>query len=232
MDIHFSKILHIGEFDFALNFKIEEDFFPFFLQDLKGKKAYIDINLLNTKIDLNEKDFFKKVEEKIILKKNSIFIPRPPIPQTIKIAISNYITFYSKTSFILHSGGITGKNNFVNLFIAESGGGKSTLCTFLREKTLNDDILIITKQNGKFYAQTTPFGFFNKIECRIVDRIFYLIKSKENKVKKIDFKEGIKLFLKNVPKNSNYNLILEFLSKKKQHYLYFSLNGRKFIEQI
>jgi hypothetical protein len=74
------------------------------------------------------------------------------------------------------------------LFLAESGGGKSTTAELLKDKfpTLNDDITLIRKLGTKYYLFQTPFvekPWWIKKTTKLypVGKIFFLHKSSEFK---------------------------------------------------
>lgn len=66
-------------------------------------------------------------------------------------------TLGKKDAFILHSSSVKIGNN-ANLFMAFSGGGKSTIMKFLNDRytSLADDSVIIKKEKGKYYMYQTP----------------------------------------------------------------------------
>ncbi len=66
-------------------------------------------------------------------------------------------TLGKKNAFILHSSSVKIGDN-ANLFMAFSGGGKSTIMKFLSDKysSLGDDSVIIKKEAGKYYMYQTP----------------------------------------------------------------------------
>ncbi len=240
LDTHFSKaglIVKIGEFDFIFNFKLDENLYSPLLKFSSPPSHKKNIYIFTSKIDISkevkDKDtFFNLTEKNIKIEGESIFIPKPPTIQGIKFGISRFITERSKNSFLIHAGSIINKRGNVNLFVGESGAGKSTICSFSKDKILNDDTIVITKGKNSFYAQSTFLGYFSKIECRKIENIFFIKKSMENRVEKIGLKEGLSLILRNVPENSNYNLILEMFTKHRFFRLNFNLKGRDFVRKL
>lgn len=241
MVIHINKgsyLIKIGEFDFFLNFEVK-DYIAKFLKGFISQKADKPIDIYKSseiKIapdKIKNKDvFFDLIEKNIKIEGKNIFIPTPITLQSIRFGISKFITVNSKNSFLLHGGGVRNKNGNVNLFIAESGGGKSTICFFNRENVLNDDMIIVTKGKNHFYAQSTPFGYYKKVECGKIENIFFLKKYSENKIEEINVKNSLREILKNVPKNSNYNLLLEMVKKIKTSILCFNLKGEDFVKRL
>lgn len=79
------------------------------------------------------------------------------IQNTLRFAFYSNLILHSATS--LHSSGIIRKGRAA-LFVAESGGGKSTVVDLASDGTflLNEDCVIIRNLNGNFNAFSNPFG--------------------------------------------------------------------------
>ncbi len=96
---------------------------------------------------------------------------------------------------ILHGGGLIFKEKGY-LFVGHSDAGKTTLVKIFQDhaKILNDDRMIVRKENGSFYLYGTPWH--GELSLVAPDRvplkaILFLNQAKENKVEKT---EGIDAF--------------------------------------
>ena len=96
----------------------------------------------------------------------------------------------------LHSASVV-KDNKVYLFIAPSGGGKSTIYSLAKEKgydALDDESCIIKRKNKRFYASIYPC--FRESPAPHdeweVGGVFFLDKSKINKVREIPVIDAIR----------------------------------------
>lgn len=132
------------------------------------------------------------------------------------------------------------------LFLAESGGGKSTSTELLKDEfpTLNDDITLIRKLGSKYYVFQTPFiekPWWIRKSSKLypVGKIFFLHKSAEFKVKPIPNRQPLTANLlkqviaaqnpdKNVMKN-----VKDFVRHTNNFYdLYFEKNSEELIKLI
>ncbi|OGG18169.1 hypothetical protein A3D78_04230 [Candidatus Gottesmanbacteria bacterium RIFCSPHIGHO2_02_FULL_39_14] len=92
--------------------------------------------------------------------------------------------------FILHASAAS-INGKANIFLAPSGGGKSTITKFLPDyiKTIGDDNIIIRKHNNEYMVFQTPFEEKNRLNKNNVGyklkNIYFLKKSTKTAVTKI-----------------------------------------------
>ncbi|MGB3241388.1 MAG: hypothetical protein WBB66_00840 [Candidatus Omnitrophota bacterium] len=108
----------------------------------------------------------------------------------------SFIAFQNFLDMIfLHSASIVvgGK---LYLFAASSGGGKSTICDLARKdglKVLDDEFCVIKRKRGRFYTGVFPCfkAPFDPYEERQLEGIFFLEKSKRNKIRTISTNEAI-----------------------------------------
>jgi len=86
-------------------------------------------------------------------------------------------------SFLIHASGVIRKGNGF-AFAGRSGSGKSTIASLSSQETvLNDEIVIVRKQNGGFQVRSTPFnGFFKnkKNSSAPLKAVFLLEHAQEN----------------------------------------------------
>ncbi|MFH1878108.1 MAG: hypothetical protein ABH883_04815 [Candidatus Omnitrophota bacterium] len=106
---------------------------------------------------------------------------------------------------LLHSAlVISGGKTF--LFVAPSGGGKSTLCAYALEKgrtVLSEEMCIVKKKDSAFYARRFPFcvAEYDAEVLQKVGGIFFLNKSEKNSLSKISVLEA---FQRAVPEATSY----------------------------
>lgn len=109
----------------------------------------------------------------------------------------SFLVFQNSLNVIfLHTASAVIKNK-TNLFIAPSGGGKSTFCSLAREEgldILDDEVCMIKKYNSKFYASTFPclMPFDFQLEHIEIEKVFFLNKSKVDEVCDIAILDAIK----------------------------------------
>ncbi len=88
------------------------------------------------------------------------------------------------------------------LFIAADGGGKSTIAKLSEGKVvLNDDRILIRKQEGRFIMYGTPWhGEFKRVSKVSVpiSKVFFLRKAKHNYIFSLTSKQAMIKFLNNV----------------------------------
>ena len=80
------------------------------------------------------------------------------------------------------------------LFIAPSGGGKTTICSLAEEmgiKVLNDEICVVKKGEDGFLAGELP-SFFDVQDNLGIEAIFFLEKSRINRVEELSTVEAIR----------------------------------------
>ncbi len=124
-------------------------------------------------------------------------------------------------SFIVHAAGVV-RNGKGYVFTGRPGSGKSTIAFLsLEDIVLNDEMIIIEKNNDHFFVRSTPFNgsFTCKQEGIAPLKGIYLLKhAKENylnPLKKIDF---IRSFIREIgnpginpsEKNTNHLKVIEF----------------------
>lgn len=147
---------------------------------------------------------------------------------------------------ILHASSVL-VNNKAYLFLAKSGGGKSTSMRLLSKfyKPLADDTIIIKKEDKKFFLYQTPLqeknrGIVEKNNQRYeIGKIFLLKKAKFHKIEKIDHKDKIvQKFLEQVFSESRdiklqLKNILSFIADFDDFcYLYFSLKDSMMLARM
>jgi hypothetical protein len=103
--------------------------------------------------------------------------------------------------FLVHASGVV-KDGEAYLFTGPSGSGKTTIASLVPEySVLNDEIVILGKHNGAFYAAGTPFGRQLKNRKNLTTRLkaIFLIKHGErNYVKDLTPSEFVKSLFKEV----------------------------------
>jgi hypothetical protein len=107
---------------------------------------------------------------------------------------------------ILHSCGVWDKRQKQTLlFCGPSGAGKSTILKLLlkaylkKEQILNDDRIIIRKNENSFFAYGTPWhGELPYVSNLggVISKIYILEKSKENKIENMEIKEIFEILYK------------------------------------
>lgn len=104
-------------------------------------------------------------------------------------------------NFLVHAAGV-GREGWGYVFSGPPMSGKSTIASLSSEHTiLNDEIVIVGKQNGRFHVQSTPFNGKCKIKeeaCLPLRAICYLKQDKRNYLEKLDKSEFIRLFFHEV----------------------------------
>lgn len=95
-----------------------------------------------------------------------------------------------RKGIILHGSGLIFKEKGY-LFVGHSDAGKTTLVKTFRHhaRILNDDRMIVRKENGKFYLYGTPW--YGEVSLVAPDRIplraiFFLNQAEENKIEKTE----------------------------------------------
>ena len=227
-----------------------------FLKLLLGNTVITNISIKNDEsrydatIEITDQESCK-ITSKLIGKKQTFFISA-----FVKNDNLYFTTFYQHSSlttfqlilqlvlnrlladnhgFILHSSAIIHRKK-VYIFAGQSGSGKSTVLKLLDNsyKPFTDDNLIVRKQNGVFYCFQAPLNIKENLiiknqKAYDVGEIFFLNKSKKNKLEKISNYEAVKQFLKIIKfkKNSSKQIktALKFISANDIFYnLYFSKN--------
>lgn len=151
--------------------------------------------------------------------------------------------FAGKKWFIFHSS-VVNLNGDAFAFTGKSGAGKSTAAKLLsstgKYKSLADDTSLIIEEKNKFYIFQTPFtekdsSIKRGKEKYRLRKVFFLIKSKDYRVTKINNKtlileriiSGLVAFSKK-DLNNQTKLALRFIDSFDQfYYLYFGLDSNK-----
>ncbi len=84
------------------------------------------------------------------------------------------------------------------LFVAPSGGGKSTISAMATGKgyrILGDDFCCVKKREGKYYVRVFPSSaaFSDENNLREVEAVFFLRKSSENRLSELPVMEAIRM---------------------------------------
>lgn len=133
---------------------------------------------------------------------------------------------------ITHASSVLVKGS-ADIFLGPSGAGKSTAMKIVSTKypALADDMIIIRKEGAtKYFAYQTPFKEKNALSGKSpkkydLGKIFFLRKSRENKVIKIQKKEQIiqlvikQFFTKQEHLNIQMKNILEFVANFNDFYI-------------
>ncbi len=157
---------------------------------------------------------------------------------------------FVSNGIMLHASSIIYRNKAI-IFSGVSGVGKSTMLNILRKKykAFGDDIIIIKKENGTYYAYQTPFlekkgGYIPKTKRKYpLQAIYFLKKSKYFLNKAIINKDIIirKLMSNFVQENKlsiKYdtkflqNVVNLAKDSKAFHDLSFNLDEEKLLEEI
>ncbi len=184
--------------------QIYKDNFVKFLENFKSKhskKADFMIEFCDKPYNLALSDYNTTIF--VDKKKNKItnyyqdYLP-------FKLILENvlYILCSQNNGLIVHSSSVADNNN-AYLFVAPSGGGKSTIAKFLSENLnhLADDTSIIRKIDNTYIVYQHPFiekndVFRSNIPYKL-KAVYFLIKGKDFKSVKISNKEKIlNLFIK------------------------------------
>jgi len=151
--------------------------------------------------------------------------------------------FAGKKWFIFHSS-VINRNEKAYAFTGKSGAGKSTAATLLSStknyNSLADDTSLVFEEKKKFYIFQTPFIEKNSTikkgrEKYLLEKVFFLKKSTDYKVRKINNKTLILEQLTNglvafsrAELESQTKLVFKFIKSFDQFYfLYFGLDNTK-----
>lgn len=221
-----SIFLNIAGFNIQINFKPTEWEFAYKLKVEEINKYWSGFmvnkaNKINYEIDFVEENHIKtidKIKEKtrylLFYRENgskkltvnyliSIFHFQILLRQIINDLLSQ------NNGFILH-GSSNLINNRASIFLALSGGGKSTIMKLLNLKylALADDTVIIRKEKGQYYLYQTPF----------IEKESWILKNnKKYKLKNIYFLKKSKKYLIGEIKDSKIkveNIFKQFWSVK------------------
>ncbi len=120
------------------------------------------------------------------------FIPEPKleIRKKINISFNSFASFsFSFSTVLIHSAGIIRKNKAA-LFLAEDGGGKTTIAKLVEQNAvLSDDQVAIRKEGNTFFAHSTPWGrIVNGPQAVPLGALFKLEKSQKFSIELISSK--------------------------------------------
>lgn len=161
---------------------------------LKGKEQVAFVNA-----DFNRADVFLLPDKK----KGFVWDVADVIYDFLQVLMINYFAKIRKGIFT-HAVGIKDLNGNGLLFAGESGAGKSTTARIWhrhsRALVLNDDRVIATKKNNKFYIYGSPWhGEFtdyleSSLEPAALSKIFFLHHSFKNQAQALSHLDAFKLF--------------------------------------
>ena len=120
-----------------------------------------------------------------------------------------YSTFLFSNSLVFHAAGVSREGKGV-MFVAESGGGKSTVCDLSEgRQVLHDDGILLRNINGKFYLFPLD-RYFDEMVA--LESIIFISKDSDNRLEEIAFKYALaELLQQNV--NMGYLNINRFKGK-------------------
>ena len=105
------------------------------------------------------------------------------------------------TSFLIHASGVS-RDGKGFVFSGRSGSGKSTIALLSSQETvLNDEAVIVEKQNGDFRIRSTPFNGRFKIKKNSsapLKAVFLLEHAKENRLELLSKADFVRKFVKEV----------------------------------
>ncbi|MBN2165321.1 MAG: hypothetical protein JW717_03495 [Marinilabiliaceae bacterium] len=123
----------------------------------------------------------------ICIDSNEINVKFDPFMYPFGVLLYVYLVNYQNGLMIHASGVDDGGNGF--LFTGLSGIGKSTMAGIWAQKganVINDDRLIISPLNGKYFIYNTPMPFYTDVPKMVeLSKIFILKQSKENYINKL-----------------------------------------------
>jgi len=171
------------------------------------------------------------------------FISQAEFEIIIKKILSEYLLV--NNGFLIH-GSACLFDNYVLIFLGQSGAGKSTITKILKPKMkiLADDIFIIRKINDQIFFFQTPFHeknwqFKRSLKPYLIKAFFILEKSKDtkllvlkNKVKKLNYFLNQLLINKKTITKYETTIIKELVNKIPFYLLKFSLNKNKILEKL
>ncbi|MFZ5800319.1 MAG: hypothetical protein ACOY3D_02940 [Candidatus Omnitrophota bacterium] len=120
----------------------------------------------------------------------------------LQVLLINYFALNKKGIFT-HSFGVKDLNGKGLLFAGKSRAGKSTAARIWHRHSgamvLNDDRIIVLKQNGRFFIHGSPWhGNFSdylasRIESAHLDKMFFIHHASKNRVRAVDGKTAFRL---------------------------------------
>lgn len=180
----------------------------------KNRRSDLEIDLLKKTETLASEDIAEKsfrmnfgkrwnssVLESYDLKKKKFscfFNSKVPFDTLLASAVNRSLLVFQRELDVifLHSASVV-IDDKLYLFVAPSGGGKSTIASLIEAKggrVLSDEMCVIKKKGGKFYARAIPVDFMSEYfgKERQIERVFFLKKSDRNKVNGLSVIEAIR----------------------------------------
>ena len=133
--------------------------------------------------------------------------PVEDIDYYLRVALA--LLVHDADCILMHTAGIA-RNGQSYLFFGHSGSGKTTICRVSANMgskdnltILNDDLILLERQEEKWVAHGTPFWNPTQIEpsnqCAPIAAMYYLIQDKEVYKRKLTQGMAIAALLSNVP---------------------------------
>jgi hypothetical protein len=149
--------------------------------------------LINNRFDRVEAHLFPDTPDKKSLRASAI------VYDFLQVLLINYLA-QRDLGIVVHSAGVRDVDGRGLLFPGKSGCGKSTTAqlwhTHTRATVLNDDRVVIRRDNGKFFLYTSPWhgGFRDYRDSSMrsapLTRIFFLYHSPRNVLRRISKKDA------------------------------------------
>ena len=164
---------------------------------LKKGGGYVYISVIKEKrqLMLVNKDF-NRVSAYLLLKKDKgrVWKVEDVVYDFLQVLLIAYLAQRGKGIFT-HAVGIRDLNGKGLLFAGESGCGKSATARLWHNHTramvLNDDRVIVRRQNGRFFIHGSPWhGAFSdylgsRIESAPLDKLFFIYHAPKNRLERI-----------------------------------------------
>ncbi|MEI6554941.1 MAG: phosphoenolpyruvate carboxykinase (ATP) [Paludibacter sp.] len=109
-----------------------------------------------------------------------------PLKYPLGPIIMNYMTLFSEAVMMHASCAFDGKK--ARIFTGFSGAGKSTMSKIWSEaqnQIVNDDRLIVRKQDDRYYVHNTPMYYVDRPKKAPLSAVYLISHSPENKIKKL-----------------------------------------------
>lgn len=120
----------------------------------------------------------------------------------LQVLLINYFALHKKGIFV-HSIGVKDLDGKGLLFAGKSGCGKTTTAKLWHNNSkamvLNDDRIIVRKNNGKFFIYGSPWHgefsdyLYSKIESAPLEKLFFIHHAPKNTVRQISQKKAFNL---------------------------------------
>ncbi|MFC1804983.1 hypothetical protein ACFLZ3_04065 [Candidatus Omnitrophota bacterium] len=127
--------------------------------------------------------------------------PEDIVYDFIQVLLINYFALHKKGIFV-HGAGLKDINGSGLVFAGKSGAGKSTTARiwhrFSRAMILNDDRIILRRQNGEYFIYSSPWhGDFSDYLCSAkgrapLQRLFFIRHAPDNHARRITQKEAFR----------------------------------------